>query len=262
MEFIDTHSHIYDSKFENDLTATVERAVGRGVSTSIVPSIDSSYHNAMESALLQFPQFLLKASGLHPTSVSHNWKEELRFALERIFLKESVAVGEVGIDLHWSDKYIEEQRVVFEEQIDAALQLQLPLIIHCRKSSEEIFNSLKKFKRSELQGVFHAFSGSYESYQRIKSFGDFKVGIGGVITFNKSKVAQTIKRVEPKDIVLETDSPWLTPVPYRGERNEPSYIIEIASKVAQLLELPLEKVANITTSNAKALFNIDSHRKG
>lgn len=259
MELIDTHTHLYDLKFSDDLEATVQRAIESGVAKVILPAIDSSYHLAMEGVLANYPNFTLRASGLHPTSVADNWQEELRFALDRLYERDSIAVGEIGIDLYWSDQFIEEQKRVLEEQIAAALELNLPLIIHSRNSFEEIFSTLKKFNQAKLHGVFHAFSGSYETYNRIKSLGNFKIGIGGVVTFKNSKLATTVSRVGLDNIVLETDSPWLAPTPYRGKRNEPSYIVEVATVLAQLFELPLEEIAKITTENAKTLFNLNSH---
>jgi TatD DNase family protein len=255
--FIDTHTHLYDKEFENDIGQVVSRAIGAGITKVILPGIDSSVWDSQCKVISGFPLFAYGCAGLHPTSVGSGWRRELDYSLEKIESPGIVAVGEIGLDCYWSVDFLDQQILAFEEQLRAAAKRDLPVIIHSRGATELIFKSLEKLKDLGIRGVFHAFSGSYETYQRIRKTGNFMVGIGGVITFKNSKLSQVVERMDKDDIVLETDAPWLAPTPYRGKRNEPAYIREIATKVAEVIGCDLEEVAKITTDNAIRLFKID-----
>lgn len=256
IELIDTHCHLYDDFYNSDLSETINRAKSEGISNVILPAIDKASWDAQRRVVEQYPTFAYNTAGLHPTSVKESWREELDFALNIIESESIVAVGEIGIDCYWSKEHIKEQVIVFEEQLKLASSKGLPVIIHSRDSLELILTSLQKLSHLNLKGVFHAFSGSYESYQRIRQAGDFMVGIGGVLTFKNSKLSNTVKKMEIDSILLETDAPWLTPAPFRGSRNEPSYIKIIATKLSESLETTLEEIAKTTTDNARRLFNL------
>ena len=274
VQYIDTHTHPYDSAYDADREAVLKRAIEAGVTRWILPAIDSTYYERQRECAEKYPDNAFMAIGLHPTSVSDNWREELDFALGK--LEESgkpgsrvkfYAIGEIGLDGYWSKEYIKQQMEVFAIQVDAALKANLPIIIHERAATDEMFSVLDKFRKnsnaegsassgSSLRGVFHAFGGSIETYRRIKSYGDFKVGIGGVVTFKNAGVAKTVSEIPLSDILLETDAPWLTPAPHRGTRNESSYIQFVAAKVAEIKGCSVEEVASITSSNAEALFGL------
>lgn len=264
MLFVDTHTHLYDEAFDGDRDVVAGRAVAGGVSRWIFPAIDSASFERQHSCAVKYPRNAFMAMGLHPTSVAANWRYELEFALghlRRSFEPDSgvryIAVGEIGLDGYWSKEFMQEQKEVFSAQLDAALEYDLPVIIHERSAMVEMFDVLEGKPRN-LRGVFHAFGGSIETYRRIGKYGDFKVGIGGVVTFRNAGVAATVADVPLEDILLETDSPWLTPAPYRGKRNESSYIPLIAAKVAEIKGLDIGKVAETTTSGAEKLFRLQT----
>ncbi len=255
-EFIDTHSHIYDEAFDSDFEEAVSRARESGVSALILPGIDISNYGRMLSAADRLPGFAYPCIGLHPTSVNDSWREEYRFVEEHLEERRFYAVGEVGLDLHWSDKYRKEQIEVFENQIEMAARKDLPLIIHLRDAAGLMLKVLEDMKGVTMKGSFHAFSGSYETYRGYLKSGDFKFGIGGVATYKNAGVADTIAAMSLSDIILETDCPWLTPVPHRGERNESSYVRFVAGKVASIKGLTVEEVGAVTSANARSLFKI------
>ncbi len=255
MDFIDTHTHLYDEAFENEENDAVKRAVDSGISKMILPDIDSKSRDRMYSLASRFPGILFPSLGLHPTSIDKNWKEEIE-ALEGHTDKKIVAIGETGMDCYWSKEFAEEQKEALEIQLRMADKLDLPVIIHSREATEPIFNVLEKCKHLNLRGVFHAFSGSEETFRRLQKYGEWHIGIGGVITYKKAAIAETIKKIPIDYILLETDSPYLTPVPKRGTRNESSYIPYIAEKIALQKGLDTEEVAAVTTANARKLFKI------
>jgi len=255
-QFIDTHIHLYDSEFEEDLPDVIKRAEALGISRYILPAIDSSCHKQMVKLSKHYPQYAFPAIGLHPTSVMSNWEEELSFVFENIGSEKFYAVGEIGMDGYWSKEFIKEQSTVFEKQLELAVSHNLPVIIHSRDATEEIFKVLEKTKHLNISGVFHAFSGSYESYIRLSKMGNFKIGIGGVITFKNASLAKVAEKIDLNDIVLETDAPWLAPVPFRGKRNEPSYISVIAQKLAEIKGCSIDEIAERTTVNAIKLFKL------
>lgn len=255
MRFTDTHSHLYDQAYGNEEDLVLERAVNAGVDRIIMPDIDSDTRDAMFSLAQRHPDRLFPALGLHPTSVDEKWKDELD-QLAPYWDRKIQAIGEVGIDCYWSKDHLQEQKEVFRIMLHKAHELSLPVIIHSRDASEPILEILKECRHLDLQGVFHAFSGSIETYREICRTGDWYVGIGGVLTFKKASIAETVKQIPLERILLETDAPYLTPTPHRGERNESSYIPLIAARLSELKEVSLEQVAEQTTSNAEKLFGI------
>ena len=256
MEFIDTHSHLYDEAFSQEEDLAVARALDADVTKMILPDIDASTREAMFSLAERHPNTLFPTLGLHPTSVSQNWKEELD-AVENALPQHKIwAIGEIGIDCYWSKEFLEQQKEVFRVQLEMAARHNLPVIIHSRESTELIINILKEYKNLNLRGVFHAYSGSVETFNELQKLGDWYIGIGGVLTYKRASIADTVRSIPLERIVLETDSPYLTPVPHRGKRNESSYIPHIAEKLATQKEISIEEVAQATTANAQSLFRI------
>ena len=255
MDFIDTHSHLYDEAFAEDEDLAVERAKEAGVTKIIFPDIDSASRTEMFTMADRHPGVIFPTLGLHPTSVGADWEKELS-ALEDHLDRKIWAIGEIGMDCYWSKEFIKEQQTVFKLQLELADKLSLPVIIHSRDSTELIINVLKECRHLNLKGVFHAFSGSVETFRELQKLGDWYIGIGGVLTYKKASIAETVKEIPLDRILLETDSPYLTPVPYRGKRNESSYIPHIAAKLAEQTEKPIEEVAATTTENARTLFGI------
>lgn len=255
MEFIDTHSHLYDEAFAGEEDAAVERAKEAGVNQLIFPDIDSSSREAMFAFADRHPGVIFPCVGLHPTSVGANWQEELS-SVESNLNRKIWAIGEIGMDCYWSKEFIKEQEEVLRVQLEMAAKADLPAIIHSRESTELIINILKDCKGLGLRGVFHAFSGSLETFRELQKTGDWYVGIGGVLTYKKASIGETVKGIPLERILLETDSPYLTPVPFRGKRNESSYIPHIASRLSELTSTGIEEIAQTTTDNARKLFRI------
>ena len=255
MEFIDTHSHLYDEAFSNEEDLAVSRATEAGVRKMVIPDIDSQTREAMFCFTDRHPGVTFPCLGLHPTSVGKDWKEEMT-KLEAWISREIYAIGEIGMDCYWSKEFIKEQQEVLRMQLELADKLSLPVIIHSRESTELIINILKECRHLDLRGVFHAYSGSYETFCELQKLGDWYIGIGGVLTYKKASIAETVKRIPTDRILLETDSPYLSPVPFRGKRNESSYIPHIATKLAELQGKELAEIAAITTENAQKLFGI------
>ena len=255
MVFTDTHTHLYDEAFAGEEDLAVERAVAAGVTRMILPDIDSQTRLEMFSLADRHEGVLFPCLGLHPTSVDARWQEEMML-MERHLERKIWAVGEIGMDCYWSREFVKEQEEVFRIQLEMAARLALPVIIHSRESTELILNVLKDCRHSGLRGVFHAFSGSIETFRELQRLGDWYVGIGGVLTYKKASIAETVREIPMERILLETDSPYLTPVPFRGKRNESAYIPHIASRLAELTGRTVEETAEITTDNAQKLFGI------
>lgn len=255
MEFIDTHSHLYDEAFAGEEDAAVARAREAGVNQIIFPDIDSQSRGAMFAFADRHPGVIFPCLGLHPTSVNASWKEELTL-VESHLDKKIWAIGEIGLDCYWSKEFLKEQQEVMRIQLEFAAKKNLPVIIHSRESTELIINILKECKHLNPKGVFHAFSGSIETYREIQKLGDWYIGIGGVLTYKKASIAETVKDIPLERILLETDSPYLTPVPFRGKRNESGYIPYIADRLAEILSKDISEIADITTENARKLFMI------
>ena len=255
MVFTDTHTHLYDEAFAGEEDLAVKRAVAAGVTRMILPDIDSQTRLEMFSLADRHEGVLFPCLGLHPTSVDARWQEEMML-LERHLDRKIWAVGEIGMDCYWSREFVKEQEEVFRTQLEMASRLSLPVIIHSRESTELILNVLKDCRHLGLRGVFHAFSGSIETFRELQRLGDWYVGIGGVLTYKKASIAETVREIPMERILLETDSPYLTPVPFRGKRNESAYIPHIASRLAELTGRTVEETAEITTDNAQKLFGI------
>lgn len=253
---IDTHTHLYDEAFSEDLKEVAARAKEAGVAACVLPAIDSSCHSRLLECAGSMSGFLYPCVGLHPTSVGSDWESELNFVIEESSRRKYYAVGEIGMDGYWSREFMKEQAHVFNKQLELASSMDLPVIIHSRDSFEEIFEVLEKCRHLNLRGVFHAFSGSIETFRRISKYGNFKIGIGGVVTFKNAHVAKTVKEAGLENIILETDSPWLTPAPFRGKRNEPAYVAIVAGKLAEIFEVSEEEIAATSTANAVKLFNL------
>ncbi len=256
MELIDTHSHIYDEAFREDFADVLGRAREAGVVACVMPGIDRSCYDDLCAKADQLPGFAYPCIGLHPTSVGENWQEELDFVKQHLQDRPWRAVGEIGLDEYWSKDFVKEQMRVLEEQIVLAAEAGLPVIIHLREATDDFLRVLEDLRGVSFRGSMHAWSGSYEMYRRLLTYADFRFGIGGVVTYKNAGVAAALEKMSMQDIVLETDCPWLTPVPYRGRRNEPAYVRLIAEKVAQIKGLALEEVAATTTENARRLFNL------
>jgi len=250
---LDTHSHIYLREFDLDRSDVVANALKAGVEKVVLANVDAKTIKRLEKTQAQFPNFCLSAMGLHPTSVNENYLAELQIIKENLFAKPYCAVGEIGLDLYWDETFINQQVTAFEEQIRWALELDLPVIIHIRKAFAEVFNSLKKFGKNLPKGVFHCFSGGIEEAKKAVELG-FLIGIGGVVTYKNSNLPEIIKPLGIDKILLETDAPYLAPVPYRGKRNEPKYLTEILQKFSTIFALSEEKIDEVTTNSAKNLF--------
>ena len=255
MNFIDTHSHLYDEAFAGEEDLALQRSVEAGVTKLIFPDIDSQSREAMLSFADRHKGTIFPCVGLHPTSVDASWENEM-LQVERHLDRDIVAIGEIGIDCYWSKEFLEQQKEAFRLQLEIAAKKDLPVIIHSRESTEIIINIIKELRHLDVRGVFHAYSGSKETYRELERLGDWYIGIGGVLTYKKASIAETVKEIPLEKILLETDSPYLTPVPFRGKRNESSYIPYIAQKLAELTGRELEEIAATTTSNAQKLFKI------
>ena len=255
MQFIDTHTHLYDEAFAGEEDLAVQRATEAGITRMILPDIDSQTRDAMFELAARHEGVLFPCLGLHPTSVGADWEKELELVEERP-ARGIKAIGEIGMDCYWSREYVKEQQIVLRRQLELADKLSLPVIIHSRESTELILNVLKECRHLNISGVFHAFSGSVETYRELQRLGDWYIGIGGVLTYKKASIAETIKDIPLSRILLETDSPYLTPVPYRGKRNESSYIPHIAARLAEIQGKDIAEVAETTTENAVKLFRL------
>ena len=255
MQFIDTHSHLYDEAFAPDMDDAVKRAQESGVTQIVLPDIDSASRTQMFDLAGRHPDNLYPCLGLHPTSIDAGWKQELE-KMEEFSDRQIVAIGEIGIDCYWSKEFLEQQKEAFRIQLEMAHRRDLPVIIHSRESTEIILDILRSCRHLDLRGIFHAYSGSRETFKEIQKLGQWYIGIGGVLTFKKASIAETVKEIPLERIVLETDSPYLTPVPFRGQRNESAYIPHIASRLAELKGTDVGLVAHQTTHNAKSLLNI------
>ena len=259
MRYIDTHSHLYEPEFDGDRSEAVARAIAAGVDRLLLPAIDSESHERLFQMCRDYPDNCIPMMGLHPTSVNDNpaWREELALVgqyLEKSPVGEFCAVGEIGLDLYWSRDFREEQMEAFEQQIELALRYDLPIAVHTRSAWEEMCEVMEGFRGRGVRGVFHAFSDGLESYRRLRECGDFIFGVGGVVTFKKSPLAEVVREISLEELVLETDCPYLTPVPFRGQRNESAYVPYICAKVAELKGVTPEEVAAQTTENAERMF--------
>jgi TatD DNase family protein len=255
MNYIDTHSHLYLPEFDADRDQVIERAVGSGVKKILLPNIDSSSIPRLNRMVSDFPEICHAMMGLHPTSVKDNYPDELNRVQKELSQGIYAGIGEIGIDLYRDKTYFRQQCAVFEAQLDLALKYNLAVAIHARESFAEILDLIRGYRNKGLKGIFHAFTGDTAIAREVTDMG-FKLGIGGILTYKKSDLPSVIRDIALEHMVLETDAPYLSPVPYRGKRNESSYIPVIAGAVQQIKNVPLEEVARITTENAVELFHL------
>lgn len=254
--FIDTHTHLFTEQFDNDRKEVTARAIDAGVSLMLLPNIDVESIPAVKKLAAEFPVNCLPMMGLHPCSVDENWEVNLEIIREELFSGKYIAVGEIGIDLYWDKTWIQEQKIVFRKQIEWAKELKIPVAIHARDAFSEIFEILDDCYSEELSGVFHCFTGNELEAEKALSYSNFMLGIGGVVTYKKAQLDVVLSNIPLKRIILETDSPYLSPVPFRGKRNESSYLLHIAEKLAEIYSVPLKEVEKITTENAVSLFHL------
>lgn len=256
----DTHTHLYVEQFDADREAMILRAKSVGVSRFFIPAIDSSYHKRMFDLEKYYPNEVFLMMGVHPTSVKTNYKEELAKVQAWIDQRDFYAIGEIGIDLYWDTSFLKEQQDAFRIQIQWAKEKKWPIVIHCREAFDEIFEILEQEVDDDLRGIFHCFTGNLEQAEKAISF-NMKLGIGGVVTFKNGKIDQFINQIPLEHVVLETDSPYLAPKPYRGKRNESSYIRYIIDTLATIYGKDFDEIAQITTQNSKDIFKIQLIRK-
>jgi TatD DNase family protein len=252
---IDTHSHIYSEDFNHDIDDVMQRAYDNDVKKIILPNIDSGSIKRLLDLSNAYPHLCFPLMGLHPTSVSADYEEELQAVEYWLDKRNFYGIGEIGIDLYWEQKYVEEQKIAFRHQVKLAKSRDLPIVIHLRNSFEEVYTIVKEEQDGNLKGIFHCFTGSVDEAQKVVDIG-FLLGIGGVVTFKNSNLDEVLKDVDIKNIVLETDAPYLAPVPKRGRRNESAYLAFVAKKVAEIYGISVEQVAEITSLNARQLFGI------
>lgn len=252
---IDTHTHLYSEEFDNDRAAVIARAKAAGVTHCFIPAIDSIYTDRMFALKNDYPDYVFLMNGLHPCNVKENYKEELAHVENLMPTHPFCAIGEIGIDLYWDKTFLREQQEAFAWQIQLAKKHKLPIVIHCREAFEEVFEVLEGEKGDDLFGIFHCFTGTEEQAHRAIGYG-LHLGIGGVVTFKNGKLDQFLKNIDLQHLVLETDSPYLTPVPYRGKRNESAYIVQVMQKLSDIYALPESEIERITNANTTKIFQL------
>ena len=253
MRWIDTHAHIYSEEILPDVVAVVKAALDNGIDKIYMPAIDSSCIDSMLTIEASYPNHCVAMMGLHPCYVKQNYEDELVIVKQWLGKRKFAAIGEIGLDFYWDKTFTSQQHIAFATQMEWALEYNLSVIIHTRNAMGETIEAVKPFAKKGLGGIFHCFSGSKESAEQITGMG-FHLGLGGVLTYKNAGVAEAIKDIPMEWLVLETDAPYLSPVPYRGKRNEPVYMLEVAKKLAEIKGLPLHEVAEITTQNAERIF--------
>lgn len=257
MRLIDTHSHLFLEEFSEDLPQVIERARSAGITHIFMPNIDSTTIDSMLSVCNTYNDYCFPMIGLHPTSVNADYEKELEIvARELKSFNKYIAIGEVGMDLYWDKTFLKEQQIVLDKQINWALEYDLPVVIHCRDAFGYIYNVLEPYKNTSLKGVFHSFTGTDDEAARILEFSGFLIGINGVVTFKKSLLPEVLTKIPLEKIVLETDSPYLTPVPNRGKRNESAYVKDTLMKVSDIYRMSPEAVGRVTSENALKVFGM------
>ena len=257
MRLIDTHSHLFLEEFSEDLPQVIERARSAGVTHIFMPNIDSTTIDSMLSVCNTYNDYCFPMIGLHPTSVNADYEKELEIvARELRSFNKYIAIGEIGMDLYWDKTFLKEQQIVLDKQINWALEYDLPVVIHCRDAFGYIYNVLEPYKNTSLKGVFHSFTGTDDEAARILEFSGFLIGINGVVTFKKSRLPEVLTKIPLEKIVLETDSPYLTPVPNRGKRNESAYVKDTLMKVSDIYRMSPEAVGRVTSENALKVFGM------
>lgn len=255
MIITDTHTHLYSDQFDEDRNDVIQRALDAGVSRFFIPAIDSTFLESMLKLENDFPENTFLMMGLHPTHVKENVEEELAFVKKWLDQRTFYAVGEIGIDLYWDKTFLKQQQEVFRTQIQWAKEKKLPIVIHCRDAFDEVFEILEEEKGDDLFGIFHCFTGNLEQAKKAVSY-NLKLGIGGVVTFKNGKIDKFLSEIAIKDIVIETDAPYLAPTPYRGKRNESSYITQVVGKLVDIYGLSYQEISDITTQNSKDIFGV------
>lgn len=257
MNLIDTHTHLFSDQFDEDRGAIIQSAIDAGISKMLLPNIDLETIDAMHDLEKAYPSNCFAMMGMHPCSVTENWEKDKEVIKEHLFSRKYLALGEIGMDLHWDKSTLPYQQQAFKDQIEWAKELQIPIVIHVRDAFDEAFEIVDDLNDDRLTGVFHCFTGNLEQANHIIDYGGFKLGIGGVLTFKNSGLDKVVSELDIKDLILETDSPYLAPHPNRGKRNESSFMTYVASKLAEVKGLSIEEVAAITSANAIDLFKLD-----
>ncbi len=251
---IDTHTHLYSDQFDEDRSEMIQRAIAKGVTKFFLPAIDSNYHDKMLALEAEYPGKIFAMMGLHPCDVKpETWEKELGIVKNYLNQRDFCAIGEIGIDLYWDKSTLDIQIKAFEKQIEWAIEKDLPIVIHTRESFDEVFEVLERKKHPKLRGIFHCFSGTLEQANHAIDLG-FILGIGGVVTFKNGKIDQFLHEIPLDKIILETDSPYLAPVPFRGKRNESSYVELVAGKLVDIYGVEFSEIDRITTENAENIF--------
>ncbi|MEA5045610.1 MAG: TatD family hydrolase [Petrimonas sp.] len=258
MRIVDTHAHLYLEDFDNDLDDVVAKAKSIGVEKVLLPNIDETSIANLKQTVERYPSFFIPMMGLHPTNVTEDWEQQLEIIYNELNRSEYIAVGEIGIDLYWDKSSLQRQTAAFERQLGWSLEKKLPVAIHSRDAIPEVIRSIKNTGEKKLFGVFHSFGGSVDELEEILELENFYIGINGVVTFKKSGLAETLSNCSLEKIILETDSPYLAPSPYRGKRNEPAYLSEIIKKLSEIYGKTEEEIGEITTKNAYRLFGSNS----
>ncbi len=255
MTITDTHTHLYSEQFDDDRVEVIQRALAAGVTRFFIPAIDSTYTKAMYALEASYPNNMYLMTGVHPTHVKANYLEELAHVKDQLAFRKFIAIGEIGIDLYWDKSTLKPQQEMFRAQIQLAKQYDLPIVIHCRDAFDEVFEILEEEKGPDLFGIFHCFTGTLDQAKKAISY-NMKLGIGGVVTFKNGKIDQFLNQISLDHIVLETDAPYLSPVPFRGKRNESSYLLNVLEKISDIYAISTDQVALITTKNSKSIFKI------
>lgn len=257
MRLIDTHSHLFLEEFSEDLPQVIERARSAGITHIFMPNIDSTTIDSMLSVCNAYKDYCFPMIGLHPTSVNADYEKELEIvARELKSFNKYIAIGEIGMDLYWDKTFLKEQQIALDKQINWALEYDLPVVIHCRDAFDYIYNVLEPYKNTSLKGIFHSFTGTDDEAARILEFSGFLIGINGVVTFKKSHLPEVLTKIPLEKIVLETDSPYLTPVPNRGNRNESAYVKDTLMKISEIYRMSPETVGSVTSENALKVFGM------
>ena len=254
---IDTHTHLYLDSFKNDLSTIINNCQKNGIKKLLLPNIDSTTINAVNQLSRKYAEICYPMMGLHPCSVKENFHSELAIIENELNKGEYIGIGEIGIDLYWERNTLDEQKLVFETQVKWAKERNLPIVIHNREAFEEVFSIIDSLNDNELTGIFHCFTGNKEQAEHIINYGGFKLGIGGVVTYKNSGLDKTLKDIDVDHLVLETDSPYLTPTPFRGKRNESTYLTYIAEKLSSIYGCSIDDIAKKTTTNALEIFKLE-----
>lgn len=255
MILTDTHTHLYSKEFDADRTQLIQSAIKNGATRLFMPNIDSESIAPMFQVEKEFPNNCFAMMGLHPCSVNSTWQHEMQVVKHWLSKRQFVAIGEIGIDLYWDKTFFQQQQDAFRQQIELAKHYNLPYVIHSRNSFNEVMEIVSEFKKDNIKAIFHCFSGNVEQAEEVIAAGNFKLGIGGVVTFKNSGLDKVVEAIDLKHIVLETDAPYLAPVPHRGQRNIPGYLMLIARKIADIKNISIEEVAEVTTQNSLEIFS-------